>query len=417
MNASSSTLLEGSAFRLVVLSIIAVFIFGISITFWRTSSEDDRMRDELLVLTRTAAQSINLEKLKNLEGSPADIDLPDYQWIKNQLTEIRAGITKCRFIYLLGRYPDGMIYFFVDSEPADSEDYSPPGQLFYEADDAIHQIFETKQEYVDGPKTDRWGTWISGFTPLIDPETGKLLAVFGMDMDSSDWQQRVIFYSAAPVSIAVLLAALLAFSFVLYQLARREKELLAVSEAKLRESKSHLDGILNSIGGIVIEFDLLHDRITFINNEAERSLGYPVNYWLGQNMDFWWKHVHPEDKERATQSCNIKIRQGRDHVLEYRFLMANDNIIWLRDYITVSSENNRPAKARCMMVDITERKKVDSALRRYKHIVSSNPHYMSFIDRNYTFQVVNDAYEKALGKRHEDITGHTLAELYGKEFF
>lgn len=281
-------ILEKSALHLIALSVIAVFVFGIAISFWRVSSEDARMREELLVLTRTAAQSINPEKLNKLEGSQADLTSPDYQWLKNQLSEIRKDIPKCRFIYLLGRHPDGMVYFYMDSEPESSEDYSPPGQIFFEADESIHYIFDSKQGIVDGPTTDRWGTWISGFTPLLDPETGELLAVLGMDVDSGDWQHRVIFYSAAPVSIAVLLAVLLAFSFVLYQLARREKRLFMASEA---------------------------------------------------------------------------------------------------------------------------------ALRKYEHIVSSNPHFMSFIDRNYTFQVINDAYLKAFGKQHEEIIGHTLADLYGKEFF
>ena len=407
----------GSAFRLFALSVVAVIIFGAAITFWKTSSEDARMRNELLVLTRTAAQSINPERLKRLQGSPADLESPDYLWIKNHLAEIRKGIPKCRFIYLIGRHTNGMVYFFVDSEPADSADYSPPGQLFYEADESTHHIFETKQEIVDGPTTDRWGTWVSGLIPLLDSETGELLAVLGMDVDSRDWRQRVIFYSVAPVSIAVLLAVLLAFSFVLYQLARREKNFLAASGIALHESQSQLDGILNSIGGIVIEFDLLQDSITFINNEAQRTLGYPVDYWLGHGVEFWWEHVHPEDREKSRMNCIHEINQGQDHVMEYRFITSNSSTLWLRDYVTVITENNQPTTIRCMMIDISERKKSDSALRRFEHIVSSNPHFMSFIDRNYTFQVINDAYVKAFGKQRGEITGHTLAELYGKEFF
>jgi diguanylate cyclase (GGDEF)-like protein/PAS domain S-box-containing protein len=417
MNTIAGKLPQGSAFRLTVLSMAAVFLFAAGITFWKTSSEDTRMREELLILTRTAAQSVNPERLNNLKGSPADLDSPDYQWLKNHLAVIRAGIPKCRFIYLLGRNPDGIIYFFVDSEPADSADYSPPGQLFYEADESIHYAFDTGREGVDGPTTDRWGTWVSGYTPLFDPEKGELLAIFGMDVDSRDWRQRVIFYSAAPVSIAVLLAVLLAFSFILYRLARREKEFLAISEFALSKSKVQLDNILNSVGGIVIEFDLLTDRITFVNDGAVRMLGYPVDYWLGNGVKFWWQHVHPDDRENAMTVCDREIRQGHDHVMEYRFQAENGDILWLRDYVSVNLEADKPVKIRCMMVDISERKRADSALRRYEHIVSSNPYFMSFIDNNYTFQVINDAYVKAFGKSREEIIGHTLAEIYGDEFF
>ncbi len=409
--------LHSSPSRLVVLAISAALLFGVIFSFWKLSSEDRRMREDLLVLARTITHSINLDKIKHLSGTEADLQNENYQWIKKRLKEIRIGIPKCRFIYLMGRQEDGDIYFFVDSEPEESKDYSPPGQIFYEADQSIHQVFTARHETVDGPTTDRWGTWVSGLVPLVDPENGQLLAVLGMDIDSSDWKQRVIFYSATPISISVVLALLFAASFVLYQLANREKTILAASENILRESREKLDAIVNSIGGIIMEFDLIEDRITFANEECERLFGYPVRYWLGQNLNNWWTHVHPDDREMAQVTCTTATDQGKDHIMEYRFITANGSTIWLRDHVVLIREQSRISKLRCMMMNITDRKQVESALRKYEHIVSSNPHFMSFIDRNYTFQVINDAYLKAFGKSREEIIGHTLAELYGEDFF
>ncbi len=64
-----------------------------------------------------------------------------------------------------------------------------------------------------------------------------------------------------------------------------------------------------------------------------------------------------------------------------------------------------------------ERKTHVQRLRQYEHIVSSTPDFMAFIDRNYTYQVVNDSYLKAFNKRREEIVDHTMAELFGNEFF
>jgi diguanylate cyclase (GGDEF)-like protein/PAS domain S-box-containing protein len=411
------SLLESSTVRLVLLATGAVFIFGITISLWKTSSEDNRLRKELLILARTAAQSISIDKLKRLDGSPLDLVSPDYQWIKNQLAVLRAGIPRCRFLYLMGRDTNGMIYFYVDSEPADSVDYSPPGQEFFEADDAIHQVFITKKEIVDGPTTDRWGTWVSGLIPMLDPDTGVTLAVFGMDIDSSDWQKRVILNSAAMISISVLMAFFLAISFIFHKLIRWEKEYITASETSLRQVNAKLDDILNSIDAIIIEFDLLQDCITFVNKEIESLLGYPADYWLGQGVDFWWKHVHPDDRDAAMLACDKDIQHGRDHVIEYRFLTAKGSSVWLRDYVSLILENNRLVKLRCMMVDITNLKNAESNLRRYEHIVSSSQHFMSFIDRDYKFRFINDAYKRAFNKTRENIIGHTLSELYGEKFF
>jgi len=41
-------------------------------------------------------------------------------------------------------------------------------------------------------------------------------------------------------------------------------------------------------------------RFTFVSNQAERLLGYPIADWLGQ-PDFWSDHIHPGDRAGAVQ--------------------------------------------------------------------------------------------------------------------
>lgn len=57
---------------------------------------------------------------------------PPYLRIKEELATVRASNQLCRFLYLMGRKPDGLIFFFVDSEPAESKDCSPAGQIDYD---------------------------------------------------------------------------------------------------------------------------------------------------------------------------------------------------------------------------------------------------------------------------------------------
>jgi len=59
----------------------------------------------------------------------------------------------------------------VDSEPADSKDYSPPGQIYTEAPDGFHNVFARHTASVVGPATDRWGTWVTGLVPIQNPQT------------------------------------------------------------------------------------------------------------------------------------------------------------------------------------------------------------------------------------------------------
>lgn len=51
-------------------------------------------------------------------------------------------------------------------------------------------------------------------------------------------------------------------------------------------------------------------------------------------------------------------------------------------------------KALRLQVAGLEAKQADKKLQRYKHIVSTTHDLISLIDKNYVYQMVNDAYKK-----------------------
>ena len=149
----------------------AIFAAGVIFSWWMTLRADREMRADLLAQTRLVAQAINVEHIQSLTGTEADLVSPHYQRIKEQLAAMRSANPQCRFAYLLGRKADGTLFFFVDSEPADSKDVSPPGQVYSEATEAERRVFATRTEAAEGPVADRWGKWVSALVPILDPQT------------------------------------------------------------------------------------------------------------------------------------------------------------------------------------------------------------------------------------------------------
>ena len=67
----------------------------------------------------------------------------------------------------------------------------------------------------------------------------------------------------------------------------------------LNLSQQKLGSLVNSIDGIVWEWDAKTAEFTFMSEQCRRILGYPPEAWLGR-ADFWDKIVHPDDLEKAT---------------------------------------------------------------------------------------------------------------------
>jgi len=67
--------------------------------------------------------------------------------------------------------------------------------------------------------------------------------------------------------------------------------------------------------------------------------------------------------------------------------------------------------------DITERKNAEEELRQYAHIVSSSDDMLALLDNNFVYLAANDAYLEAFEKHRDELLGHTVADIFGSEFF
>jgi len=146
-----------------------------------------------------------------------------------------------------------------------------------------------------------------------------------------------------------------------------ERERLLASEraafAEAVAAQQRFRDLVNSVEAIVWEANVPSFQISFISKEAERVLGYPVERWLSEPT-FWKDHVHPEDREWALQCCQTATAEKRNHQFEHRMIAADGSVVWLRDLVTVVVEGDRVTRVRGLMVDLTNRKQAEEALRQ-----------------------------------------------------
>lgn len=179
----------------------------------------------LIGRVETIALSLDPREIAFLAGDASDVKNPFYASLKKRFENLRAANEDTRFIYLAGARRDDGIFFYLDSEPKSSLNYSPPGQLYAEASPVFHRVFETGRSRFDGPLSDRWGEWVSAFTAINHPLTGRPIAVLGIDIGAGEYRRRISLAMAPPILIIALLFLLFLIGFIRHN---KEREIIAL---------------------------------------------------------------------------------------------------------------------------------------------------------------------------------------------
>lgn len=263
----------------------AVFLIGGMATYRAGRAEDARMRNELLTLARTGMKAIDPQLVARLSGAASDLEDPDIRKLRDQVAAIRSANPRCRFAYIVDVKEDGSVYFLLDSELPGSPDYAPPGQSYEEAPALVRESFSRCSEEVEGPYTDRWGSWVTALTPVVRSSDQKPLGIFCMDIDARDWRARILLSCLTPLLVTLLFAALLLFFLVLLRRANAAHRLIAASEARLAASERLFRTVVSSA----------RDAIVMMGPDSEVILWSPAS----ESMFGW---TAEEAKSRSVHS-------------------------------------------------------------------------------------------------------------------
>ncbi len=128
------------------------------------------------------------------------------------------------------------------------------------------------------------------------------------------------------------------------------------AEDALQDERLRFKSLVDSIDGIVWEADATTFTFTYVSQQAERLLGFPVEAWY--RPGFWQGQLHPEDREWVSTYCANATFRHEDHDFEYRIIARDGRTVWLHDIVTVVVENDAPRWLRGLMVDTTAMKAV-----------------------------------------------------------
>lgn len=141
------------------------------------------------------------------------------------------------------------------------------------------------------------------------------------------------------------------------------------AEELIKKSQERYKSLIDTIDGIVWEYDLETMTSTFVSKKIETILGYTEEEYF-ENESFWEDHIHPEDLETTVSLSAKENKDYSNHNLEYRMIAKNGEIVWISDIMNYMFENDKAVVSRGIMIDITKMKESEIALNNSLQLVT-----------------------------------------------
>ncbi len=374
----------------LVATVIFVLLTALAahMAWLRTSRE---ARAQALLISDTIALTLNIDLFKDLTISLDDLQNENYQILKNKFEKLPQTDKNIRFVYIF-KFIDDRLFFVVDSEPATSEDYSPPGQEYTEATEEYVNRYKTGDSFITPAVTDRWGTWITVVTPIKDNAGNDSEYYLCLDYPYDVFYKKAV---ANTIELTTIVASLLLLIFTIINIILKGKDVKKNRENFRILSQLTFEGILIHKNGFAVDFN--DSLCNILNAKREEMLD---NYMLD--------YVHPDD--RATARANMAIEYSRPYTVRMVRRTGEPFVAELEGKnIMREGEPLRMVAIRDVTERYNENQKLIESYKRYDELSRQSQTFTWEVNADGLYVDVNDAVL--------DVTGYTADELINKKYY
>jgi PAS domain S-box-containing protein len=135
------------------------------------------------------------------------------------------------------------------------------------------------------------------------------------------------------------------------------------NEAALLRSEARYRLATRATNDVIWDWDFTTGELLW-NEGVEATFGYP-HPSVPPSIDWWFEHIHPEDRERVHKGIDSVITAGGKHWRdEYRFLRSDGSFALVTDRGYIEHDaRGRPVRMVGAMQDVTERHLTEHHLR------------------------------------------------------
>ena len=360
--------------NIIAISVLLLLIgFGAFYVRYTWQESKNRTTKDVLKEAHAIEVSLNGEALSQLHGVPADNNKPAYKELKTKLMALVGVYNESRFIYFYTKV-NGKLFFMVDSEPIQSKDCSPAGQEYTEEDLEARIPFESGKSLITKPATDCWGTWVSVFVPIKNPETGEVFAVLGIDYPANKWLNEA---KRAVTESSIVVFAFLLLLMAMYIILKKNASLnihnleREITDKHMLALVAAADQIDDVIAVKDLDLRVISGNKAFVDVAGKSSMSDLIGRTdaeiFGISPDVEPVKTYMND-ERHAQT----LHSGDYIVREENLILPDGQIqIMMTKKFPVYNANNKLIFTGSISRDITERKKAEVELLNSKELAEA----------------------------------------------
>src|SRR5919112_1628435 len=190
---------------------------------------------------------------------------------------------------------------------------------------------------------------------------------------------------------------------------KQAEEALIMSEERYRT-------LVEQLPTVTYMQEIENATLAYVSPQIESVLGYSPEEYLA-NPGLRSQTIHPEDRGWVLQEDIRTDETGEPYSVEYRRISRDGRVVWVREEaVLVRDSEGRPLFWQGILMDVTERKHQEEALRQsealYRTVVEQAEENIFLVDaKSRRVLDANDALLRSLGYTHDELKEMTLYDI------
>lgn len=223
-------------------------------------------------------------------------------------------------------------------------------------EDKVRKAFTGAEQWIEETNRKGIASSLVAMVPLRDRQD-IVKGVLLMEFSPASWnaarlheEWRVVGEFSGLLVICLCLGGFL----IVTTEARRRRELEKAIEPLMKDIES-LDGMVNSVDGVVWERPSSSGGFTYLSQNAEGYMGFSLDRWGSEN-GFLEKVIHSEDRARVVDCWQQAIKNLEKYQIEYRVVRPDGATAFVSEHGQAAKLMLDGKVLRGILVDVTEQR-------------------------------------------------------------